>query len=289
MKTLAITSMYANPLHPWHIECLELSKEHADELWVIINNDIQAKLKRWVESFQDEVSRSKVVESLKPVDRVFISIDTESSVCNSLENLITEAQKSGEFEKIIFTKWGDRFAEEIPEAIICEKFWVAIVDGLWKKTHSSSDLVNKAANKDDISAIQETLASIPEKHHEERYLEIWKRPWGIYYVLEDTDEYKLKKILVTPWQRLSLQSHNHRSEHWVVVSWAANVDIRHPNFTDTEQIRVIQANESCYIPQWHWHRLYNAQKEPLILIEVQLGTYFWEDDIMRYDDDHGRI
>lgn len=79
---------------------------------------------------------------------------------------------------------------------------------------------------------------------------------------------------MTPGKRLSLQSHNHRSEHWVVVSGAAHVDIRHPDFTDTEQIRVIPANESRYIPQGHWHRLYNAQKEPLILIEVQLGTYF---------------
>jgi glycerol-3-phosphate cytidylyltransferase-like family protein len=55
MKTLAITSMYANPIHPWHIECLELSKQNADELWVIINNDYHAKLKRWLDSFQDEL------------------------------------------------------------------------------------------------------------------------------------------------------------------------------------------------------------------------------------------
>ncbi len=289
MKKLAITSMYANPLHPWHIECLELSKKHADELWVIINNDFQAKLKRWVESFQDENSRSQVVLSLKAVDKTFISIDQDESVCKSLEWLIEKAQKSNKYAEIIFTKWWDRFASEIPEAGVLKKYGVQIIDGLWKKTHSSSDLVNKAANKDDISAIKETLASIPKKHHEDRYLEIGKRPWGVYYVLEDTPEYKLKKIIVTPGKRLSLQSHNHRSEHWVVVSWAANVDIRHPDFTDTEQIRVISANQSCYIPQWHWHRLYNAQKEALILIEVQLGTYFWEDDIFRYDDDHGRV
>ena len=289
MKKLAITSMYANPLHPGHIECLDLSKEHADELWVIINNDRQAKLKRWTESFQDEKSRSQIVSSLKSVDRTFISIDQDASVCKSLEYLITEARESSTFSEIIFTKWWDRFANEIPEADILHKYGVKIVDGLGEKTHSSSDLVNKAANKDDIPAIKKILANIPEKHHEDRYLEIGKRPWWVYYVLEDTPEYKLKKIIVTPGKRLSLQSHNYRSEHWVVVSWSANVDIRHPNFTDTEQIRVISANQSCYIPQWHWHRLYNAQKEPLILIEVQLGTYFWEDDIFRYDDDHWRI
>jgi mannose-6-phosphate isomerase-like protein (cupin superfamily) len=289
MRTLAITSMYANPIHPWHIECLDLSKEQADELWVIINNDNQAKLKRWVDSFQDEVSRSKVVESLKSVDKTFISIDKDSSVCESLTYLIEKAKKSGEYDKIIFTKWGDRFANEIPEAIICSKYWVSIVDGLGEKTHSSSDLVNKAANKEDISAIKETLSTIPKEHLEERYLEIGKRPWWIYYVLEDTPEYKVKKIIVTPWKRLSLQSHKNRSEHWVVVSWVANVDIRHSDYADIEQIKVIPSNESCYIPKWYLHRLHNNWTEPLILVEVQSGTYFWEDDIKRYDDDHGRI
>lgn len=289
MKKLAITSMYANPIHPWHLECLELSKQQADELWVIINNDHQAKLKRWVESFQDEQSRSQVVASLKPVDKTFISIDTDSSVCSTLSDLIQKAQSSGEYQEIIFTKWWDRFADEIPETKICQQYWVTIVDGLWKKTHSSSDLVNKAANKDDIPAIEQTLATIPQQHHEDRYLEIGKRPWWVYYVLEDTDEFKLKKLIVTSGQRLSLQSHKHRSEHWVVVSWVAHVDIRHPDSAQTEQIKVIPTNQSCYIPQLHLHRLYNAWKEPLIIVEVQLGSYFWEDDIIRYDDDHGRI
>lgn len=289
MKKLAITSMYANPIHPGHIECLDLSKQHADELWVIINNDHQAKLKRWVESFQDEQSRSKVVASLKPVDRTFVSIDTDGSVCESLSQLIREAKDSWEYWEIIFTKWWDRFADEIPEAKICKNEGVNIVDGLWKKTHSSSDLVNKIANKDDLESLTEKIKDIPEKFQQQRYLEIGERPWGVYYVLEDTEVYKVKILAVTPGKRLSLQSHKYRQEHWVVVSGAANVDIRHPDFTDTEQIRVVRANESCYIPQWHWHRLHNAQEEPLILIEVQTGTYFWEDDIFRYDDDHGRI
>ena len=116
MKKLAITSMYANPIHPGHIECLELSKQHADELWVIINNDHQAKLKRWVESFQDEQSRSQVVASLKPVDRTFISIDTDGSVCESLSQLIREAKDSWEYSEIIFTKWWDRFCRWNPRS-----------------------------------------------------------------------------------------------------------------------------------------------------------------------------
>lgn len=288
MKTLAITSMYANPIHPWHIECLELSKQQADELWVIINNDKQAKLKRWTDSFQDEISRSKVVESLKSVEETFISIDSDSSVCESLSFLIEKAKKSGKYNKIIFTKWWDRFAEEIPESNICKKFWVDIIDWLWKKTHSSSDLVNKAANKDDISAIEKTLSTIPKEHQQDRYLEIWKRPWWIYYVLEDTEKYKVKKLVVTPWKKLSLQSHNKRSEHWVIVSWVANVDIRHPDYADTEQIKVVTENQSVNIPEWYIHRICNNWTKTLIIIEVQSWTYFWEDDIIRYEDDFGR-
>ncbi len=284
MKTLAITSMYANPIHPWHIECLNLSKEKANELWVIINNDFQAKLKRWVNSFQDEISRSKIVESLKSVDKTFISIDKDSSVCESLTYLIEKVRKSGVYDKIIFTKWGDRFANEIPERKICEKYWVEIVDGLGKKTYSSSDLVNKAANKDDILSIKETLSSIPLEHQEKRYLEIWKRPWWIYYVLEDSLKYKVKKLVVTPWEGLSLQIHKHRSEHWIVVFWVAYVDIRDPDYAEIEQIKILKVNQSCNIPKWYLHRLYNWWKEPLIIIEVQSWTYFWEDDIKRYDD-----
>lgn len=288
MKKLAITSMYANPIHPWHIECLDLSKQHSDELWVIVNNDLQAKLKRWYESFQDQESRANVVWAIKSVDKTFISIDKDWSVCESLEKLINEALEKKEFSEIIFTKWWDRFANEIPEKIICEKYWVKIVDGLWKKTHSSSDLINKASNKNDIEDIKRNLESVPKEHLENRYLEIWKRPWWIYYVLEDSPQYKVKKIIVNPWKRLSLQSHEKRSEHWIVVSWVASVDIRNPKFAEVEQIKVLERDESCNIPQWHLHRLSNNQETPLILIEVQSWSYFWEDDIKRYEDDFWR-
>ena len=106
MSTLAITSVYANPLHPGHIECMELSKSEtgANELWVIVNNDHQAELKRGEKSFQNEQFRMKVVESLKPVDRVFLSIDQDKSVCESLDMVIREAKESGRFDEIIFTK-----------------------------------------------------------------------------------------------------------------------------------------------------------------------------------------
>lgn len=145
MTKLAITSTYANPLHPGHIDSFELSKSvaWADELWVIVNNDHQAFLKRGTESFQDEQFRCRLVSALKPVDRVFLSIDQDKSVCESLRALIAEARNSGKYDEIIFTKWGDRFAGEIPEGPILAEFGVKIVDGLGAKTHNSSDYVIK--------------------------------------------------------------------------------------------------------------------------------------------------
>jgi mannose-6-phosphate isomerase-like protein (cupin superfamily) len=131
------------------------------------------------------------------------------------------------------------------------------------------------------------LKSIPEEFQEKNYLEIGVRPWGVYYVLEDKPNYKVKKIVVNPTHRLSLQSHQHRSEHWVVVSGTATVEIR----TDDNEINwvnILLPNQSCYIPATKMHRLANNGKVPLILIEVQAGEYTGEDDIERFEDDYSR-
>lgn len=290
MTTLAITSMYANPLHPGHIECLELSKSEAwaDELWVIVNNDYQAELKRGVKSFQDENFRMEVVKALKMVDRVFLSIDQAPPVVESLKILIEEAKKSGKYDEIIFTKGWDRFASEIPEAKLCRDEGVRIVDWLGAKTHNSSDMIKNVKNKADEKDLDKKISELPKNLTEGRYLEVGNRPWGVYYVLEDLPLYKVKKLVVEPGKRLSLQSHTKRSEHWTVVSWVATVDIRHPDFSKIEQIRMLRPNEWCYISAHHLHRLANTGTEPLVIIEVQCGDYTGEDDITRYDDDFGR-
>ncbi|MDP1872181.1 MAG: mannose-1-phosphate guanylyltransferase/mannose-6-phosphate isomerase [Gallionella sp.] len=108
------------------------------------------------------------------------------------------------------------------------------------------------------------------------------RPWGTYTVLEEGQEgSKLKRITVMPGARLSLQSHAHRSEHWVVVSGTATV-------TKGEQIITVNKNESTYIPMGTKHRLENRGKIPLHILEIQVGEYLGEDDIERFDDNYGR-
>lgn len=290
MTTLAITSGYFNPIHPWHIECFELSRTEAgaDEVWVIVNNDHQAELKRGMKSFQDEKFRMQIVEKVQGVDRVFLSIDQDGSVCQSLSFLIQEAKESGRFSEIIFTKGGDRFATEVPEGQILRDAWVRIVDGLGAKTHNSSDFIKKAKDKADEKALDQKIAELPKNLTDGRYLEVGNRPWWVYYVMEDLPLYKVKKLIVEPGKRLSLQSHEKRSEHWTVVSGVATVDIRNPEFKEIEQIRMLKSNEGCYIPAHHLHRLANTSTESLVIIEVQCGEYTGEDDIVRYDDDFGR-
>lgn len=139
---IIITSMYANPIHPGHIECCELAKQLGDQLWVIVNSDYQAFLKRGKPSFQDEAFRLCVVGALKPVDRAVLATDKDGSVCETLERLINEARQL-QASEVIFAKGGDRFASEIPERVICDRLNVKIVDGLGEKTHSSSEILLK--------------------------------------------------------------------------------------------------------------------------------------------------
>ncbi|MGA7104707.1 MAG: phosphomannose isomerase type II C-terminal cupin domain [Candidatus Deferrimicrobiaceae bacterium] len=108
-----------------------------------------------------------------------------------------------------------------------------------------------------------------------------ERPWGYYLVLYEEEGCKVKKILVRPGKRLSLQSHRHRVEHWHVVRGEAIVT------RDGEEIR-LRAGHSLDIPQGAVHRIENVGREDVIVIEVQRGTYLGEDDILRLEDDFGR-
>jgi len=108
------------------------------------------------------------------------------------------------------------------------------------------------------------------------------RPWGTYTILDESNGYKVKRIVVKPSKRLSLQKHHHRSEHWIVVSGTALV-------TNGTKEYTVRANESTYIPMGEVHRLENIGKIPLVMIEAQVGEYVGEDDIVRLEDDFKRM
>jgi mannose-1-phosphate guanylyltransferase/mannose-6-phosphate isomerase len=126
--------------------------------------------------------------------------------------------------------------------------------------------------------VEELKRNGREEHRVHRTVE---RPWGSYTVLEKGERYQIKRVVIHPNQKLSLQIHRHRSEHWVVISGTARV-------TRGNDIYYVHPNESTYIPVSTVHRLENPGRIPLQIIEVQNGDYVEEDDIERLDDDYGR-
>ena len=107
------------------------------------------------------------------------------------------------------------------------------------------------------------------------------RPWGNYLSIVEDSDWQVKLINVKPGEKLSLQMHHHRSEHWIVVSGTAKAEIN-------DKVVTLSENQSTYIPLGSRHRLSNPGKIPLNLIEVQSGKYLGEDDIVRFDDKYGR-
>ncbi len=108
------------------------------------------------------------------------------------------------------------------------------------------------------------------------------RPWGTWEVLATGEGYTLKRIVVNPGQRLSLQYHRFRAEHWTVVQGVAEAQINN-------RLSALTAGESVYVPLGAHHRLRNISDTPLVMIEVQTGVYLDEGDIIRIDDDYARV
>ncbi|TLD97334.1 mannose-1-phosphate guanylyltransferase/mannose-6-phosphate isomerase [Helicobacter jaachi] len=164
--------------------------------------------------------------------------------------------------------------------IIADKLVAGIgLEDLMIIDESDCLLVAKKGHSQQIKDIVATL-----KHTHSEITKVHKtahRPWGSYTVLLESQSYKIKQIIVKPKARLSLQKHYHRNEHWIVVSGSAYVSIG-------EQKSFLKANQSTYIPMGELHRLENPGVLPLVLIEVQMGEYLGEDDIVRLSDDYKR-
>ena len=114
------------------------------------------------------------------------------------------------------------------------------------------------------------------EHHPRVY-----RPWGYYHTVHEGERFQVKRITVNPGASLSLQMHEHRAEHWIVIAGTARV-------TRGEEVFTLNGDQSTFIPPRTRHRLQNPTDAPLILIEVQSGAYLGEDDIVRFEDDYGR-
>ena len=153
------------------------------------------------------------------------------------------------------------------------------VDDLVVVTTADAVLVTSRAKAESVKALVEQLKAQNRREAVE-HRRIY-RPWGYYQGVDMGARYQVKRIVVKPGARLSLQKHFHRAEHWVVVKGTAEVTVG-------SDVKIVHENESIYIPIGSIHRMGNPGKIPLELIEVQVGSYLGEDDIQRIEDTYGR-
>jgi len=165
--------------------------------------------------------------------------------------------------------------------VISEKL-VATIDVDELLIIDTSDVL-LVSRKGSSQKVKEVVRQLKERNSELPNIHVTAhRPWGTYTILDEAKGYKVKRIVVKPGKRLSLQKHYHRSEHWIVVSGTATVTRGKDEF-------LVRANESTYIQMGEVHRLKNVGKIDLVMIEAQVGEYVGEDDIVRISDDFKRV
>ena len=142
MKKAVIVSGYFNPVHKGHLELFNKAKEQGDELWVIVNSDLQRELKGSKE-FMNEDERMQIVSSLKMVNLTMVSIDEDSTVIETIRALYTKAISKDPKYKLAFANGGDQTNDSIPEAAICRHLGIELIENLGNKIQSSSWLLKK--------------------------------------------------------------------------------------------------------------------------------------------------
>lgn len=158
-------------------------------------------------------------------------------------------------------------------------YGLAGVDDLLVVDTEDALLVARKGSSQEVKPLVERLREAGRSEADEHAFDV--RPWGSFEVLRDEADFKSKVIRVDPGRRLSYQSHEHRAEHWVMVRGRAEVTL-------DGRVRHLGPGDHVFIPRGARHRIANPGEEPVVFVEVQLGTYFGEDDIERYEDDFGR-
>lgn len=251
MKKVVVSGGF-DPVHVGHLQMLEQAKSLGDHLIVILNSDrfLQNK-KGYV--FMPFKERKKILLGFKAVDKVVKCIDKDNTVIETLKNLKLKDKVD------IFANGGDRKSiEDIPESKICKEYNIEMVFGIGGgKIQSSSELVKKFLN-----------------YREER-------PWGFFENLLEEKNYKVKKLVIFPKEKISFQFHNFRNEKWFVVKGSGKVFIDQ-NMFDCKKGHFFE------IKKQEKHSIENNGKSPLEIIEIQSGSKLAEDDIVRLQDKYGR-
>ena len=177
---------------------------------------------------------------------------------------------------------GDVYLDNVKNSLVRAESRIVAVVGVDNLVVVETQDAVLVTHKDQVQRVKQVVDHLKSKartehlHHTRVY-----RPWGHYEGIDAGDRFQVKRITVKPGEKLSLQMHHHRAEHWVVVSGTARV-------TCGEKVSLLSENESTYIPIGMNHRLENPGKLPLHIIEVQSGSYLGEDDIVRFEDIYQR-
>jgi mannose-1-phosphate guanylyltransferase/mannose-6-phosphate isomerase len=222
-------------------------------------------------SIDDAVMEKTQKAAMIPIDVGWSDVGSWSSLW---ENAPRDAQKNA--------VEGDTILIDTQNCLVhSERSLVATIglDGLIIVDTPDALLVADQKRAQDVSVLVSRLKELNRKEHAQHIRSY--RPWGFFETLSTGARFQVKLLHVKPGGQLSMQMHHHRSEHWVVVRGTAKVTVG-------EEAKLVQENESVYITATHWHRLENPGKVPLEMIEVQIGSYLGEDDIIRSDDVYHR-
>lgn len=256
VRTVAVSGGF-DPVHIGHVRMFKRARALGDKLIVILNNDNWLRAKKGY-AFMPQKERVELLRALPFVDDVYLTKHgkepKDMSVCAALRTVKPD----------IFANGGDRRnVGDIPEAIICKELDIHMMFNIGGgKVQSSSWMIKGAARP-----ASRTM-----------------RPWGEYYGWDSGDRWNLKTIYIKPNSRLSLQYHHHRSECWLLVSGDAAATTL--NARGREKRTPLKKGETFLVDKGQVHRL--ESKKGGVVVEVAYGM-FDEQDIVRIDDDHGRL
>lgn len=261
---LIILSGGFDPLHEGHVRMIRNASALGDVL-ICLNSD-EWLTKKKGKPFLSFESRKAVLENMKGVVNVIGFHDDEhGSACDGI--CLAKDMYGEYYDELVFANGGDRRVDTTPshEQVLCEQIGITVQFGVGgsDKPNSSSwvlkDWVDFATSR-----------------------EITERPWGNYKVLLDHEVTKVKLLQIDPGQSISLQYHNHRTEQWYCVGGVGEIILRNETMS-------FKKGDSVFIDKEINHKLSNHSEEPLLVIEVQLGSYFGEDDIVRLEDQYNRV
>jgi D-beta-D-heptose 7-phosphate kinase/D-beta-D-heptose 1-phosphate adenosyltransferase len=251
MKTIVVVSGGFDPVHSGHIKLIKQARMLGDMLIVGINSDEWLSRKKG-RAFMPWQERLCVLNNLSSVDEVYTFDDEDGTACH----LLHQVRAHYPADRIIFANGGDRTQDNIPEMAV-DGVEFAFGVGGEDKANSSSWI------------LQEWKAPKTE------------RPWGYYRVLhEHGPQVKVKELTVEPGQRLSMQRHLDRAEHWFVIEGTAAIYTINRK-SDQELLGEFTTHQHIHINRYEWHQLCNETDRPLRVVEIQYGPNCVEEDIER--------